>query len=283
MQFKLIKVIILSIFSFFPDSYLSPQNKIDAREQSIQEYLNFLEEHDLLSLCGDCKKNEIEIIVDKKKIREIENAQIKRLISQGFSPKDAKESSTIGIVSKDKYWIWLRDAVIFPSKEFGTYDRIVCWSSMKGPASVAVLPIMPDGKIVLNLIYRHATRSWELELPRGRRDFEESIEQTAIRELQEETGLQIDSCVLLGEMTSDSSYVSSIVPIFAGKVCVRGKPNKDYSEAILSNVSFTKEEIKKACKNGKIEFDLNSKKWKIPIRDSFLIYALYHAELKGLL
>ena len=38
-------------------------------------------------------------------------------------------------------------------------------------------------KVILNVNYRHATRSWELELPRGVREENETVEMTAKREL----------------------------------------------------------------------------------------------------
>ena len=42
--------------------------------------------------------------------------------------------------------------------------------------------------IVVNLNYRHATRSWEIELPRGMRRSKESLREASARELKEETG-----------------------------------------------------------------------------------------------
>ncbi len=74
----------------------------------------------------------------------------------------------VGVVREDQYWIWLRDAVYFPKGVPVTYDRLIWKSELKSNSpGVAVLPILPSGHVVLNLNYRHATKSWELELPRG--------------------------------------------------------------------------------------------------------------------
>jgi ADP-ribose pyrophosphatase len=56
------------------------------------------------------------------------------------------------------------------------------------PGSVVVLPVLPDGRIVMIRQYRHATRQYMWELVAGRKEPEESPEEGAARELLEETG-----------------------------------------------------------------------------------------------
>ena len=56
------------------------------------------------------------------------------------------------------------------------------------PGSVVVLPVLPDGRILLIRQYRHATRQYLWELVAGRIDSGESVRQAAARELIEETG-----------------------------------------------------------------------------------------------
>jgi ADP-ribose pyrophosphatase len=56
------------------------------------------------------------------------------------------------------------------------------------PGSVVVLPVLPDGRILLIRQYRHATRQYLWELVAGRIDEGESIKHAAARELMEETG-----------------------------------------------------------------------------------------------
>jgi 8-oxo-dGTP pyrophosphatase MutT (NUDIX family) len=51
-----------------------------------------------------------------------------------------------------------------------------------------VLPVLPSGQIILVLNFRHPTRSWKLELPRGGMQSGETQEEAALRELKEETG-----------------------------------------------------------------------------------------------
>ena len=56
------------------------------------------------------------------------------------------------------------------------------------PGSVVVLPVLPDGKIVMVRQYRHATRQYLWELVAGRKEPDETPKQGAARELLEETG-----------------------------------------------------------------------------------------------
>lgn len=56
------------------------------------------------------------------------------------------------------------------------------------PGSVVMLPISPDGRIVMVRVYRHVLDRVMLELPAGTCHRGEPVEQTAVRELVEETG-----------------------------------------------------------------------------------------------
>lgn len=56
------------------------------------------------------------------------------------------------------------------------------------PGSVVVLPVLPDGRIVMIQQYRHATRQYLWELVAGRMEPGEDPKTAAARELAEETG-----------------------------------------------------------------------------------------------
>ena len=75
-----------------------------------------------------------------------------------------------------------RDEVIEPSGVRAIREVIT------HPGSVVVLPVFPDGKILLIQQYRHATRQYLWELVAGRMDAGETPRAAAARELIEETG-----------------------------------------------------------------------------------------------
>jgi len=210
--------------------------------------------------------------------------QENRLLRKGFSEAEAIEYSRIGIIREDPYWIWLRDAVYFPKGIPGTYDRLIWKNSLINHCpGVAVLPILPSGKIALNINYRHATRSWEMELPRGGIQSGETMEAAALREVKEETGLVTSAVIFLGNIAPDTGVLASVIPVFIGKISAQEESNPEYSEAIADIIAFTKEELKEGLIQGFLEVSIQGKKQPVPLRDSFLTFALLQAELRKLL
>lgn len=248
-------------------------------------YLKFLEEHkEVLGKKGNFKEGEIEVVTEKGRISEIEKLQKARCLRQGMSEEEAKLASKIGIISEDLYWIFIRDAVVFPTGAEGAYNRIVLKSSLEnGVPGVAILPVLADGRVAAIVAFRHATRSWELELPRGFKQPKESIEEALKRELEEETGFHTQETIFLGEMTPDPGMSNSVTPIYAARVEKEGLSNQDYSEAILGVQTFTLAEIKEAFVKGYIEMDIKGKKEKVLVRDSYITFALFLAECKKII
>lgn len=266
------KFLLLSLF-YLQGTFANPP---------LEEYFSFLKQ--LGQPNGNYRDGEIEVVVDPAEISKVQKVQENRLLQKGFSEEDAKEFTRIGVVGEDQYWVWLRDAVFFPKGVPGTYDRLIWKTAIKsGPPGIAVLSILPSGQIVLNLNYRHATRSWELEIPRGAIQPEETIEQAARRELKEETGMIPSTLTSLGEVAPDTGVLSSVIPVFIGKIASREKSNPDYSEAIADVLSFTKEELKEGLIKGYMDVLVEGKKKRVPLRDSILVFALFQAELRHLL
>ncbi len=250
--------------------------------QPLEEYFSYIQQ--LGQSNGNYREGEIEIVTDPAEISLIQKAQEKRLLQKGIPADKAAEFSRVGIVNEDQHWIWLRDAVYFHQGVPGTYDRLLWRSELKSKfPGVAVLPILPSGQIVLILTYRHATRSWELELPRGGVEPQETLEEAALRELKEETGLIASSVDFLGEIATDTGVHSSAIPVFIGKISAQEASNPEYSEAIAKVIAFTKDELKEGLVRGFLEVSVEGSKKQIPLRDAFLTFALLQAEYRKLL
>lgn len=249
---------------------------------NLTDYLSLFDRHStVLGPVG--QPQEIEILLDEDAILEAELAVEARLISQGTLPEIAKDWSHVGIVSEDQYFYWIRDAVRFPSGSLGTYDRILWKSSLESSPGVGVLAVFQDKKIIVNLCYRHATRSWEIELPRGMRKQGESQEDAARREIQEETGAKIGEPLYLGEMSPDAGILSSTVPLFFAEVSHLEATSHDFSEVIGDNLTFTLEELKALYQKGTLSIPCQGKLITAHVRDAFLAYALFQAEIRGYL
>lgn len=234
------------------------------QETRYQAYLQFLQENPLLGPLGDVSKGEIQISKDVKQMSQLE----------------ASMGRIVGIVARDNYWIWVNDPVIFPSGKAGVYGRLLWVNSLKGFAGVAVMPILPDGRIVLNRNYRHATRSWEYELPRGCTAKNETMEAAARREVQEETGMILDELIFLGNMAPDSGLTNTIVPIFCAKVKAQENATPEDSEAIAGIEAFTLVELQEGYVKGYISKTIGDEVQQIPLRDPFLAFALLQASFR---
>jgi ADP-ribose pyrophosphatase len=237
----------------------------DSHLDSYFEYLNTYSA--TLGPWGDAANGEIEIIRDIEKITEIEQMAGRQ----------------VGIIAKDKYFIWINDAVQFPNGKYGVYGRILWVASLQRSSGVAVMPILPDGKIALNRNFRHATRSWEYELPRGTINADETIHAAAVREVKEETGMEIDELHLLGNMAVDSGFTNSVIPIFLAKVLSLGESECEDSEAIAAIEPFTVEELKQGLVSGYLTATVDGKPCQVHLRDPFLAFAILQAELQSLL
>ena len=233
-----------------------------------QEYLDLINTYgEALGPVGDYLKNEIELVMDTNLMEQIEK----------------KTGRIVGIVSQDRYWIWINDPVRFTNGNYGVYGRLIWKNALTGYPGVAVMVVMPDGKIALNCNYRHATRSWELELPRGVRNHGETIYDNAKREVLEETGMKIDQLVLLGFMAADTGTVTGVCPVFMAKLQSNDGAAPEESEAIASVPHFTFDEIKQGIINGSIPIEINGTVTDVNVRDSYLAYAILQAEIQSLL
>ncbi len=236
-----------------------------ASEKSREDYFALIKQYpQIIQPLGDSSKGEIEILTDPDKMAAIEK----------------KQARDVGVVWRDKYWLWINDACRFPSGHEGIYARMLWIKSLTGVTGVAVMPMLPNGKIVLNCNYRHATRSWEIELPRGGINPGETVEAAAQREVLEETKMVIDSLVQVGEIPPDSGMTTTIVPIFVAKVVKEQNSQQEETEAIEGTVALTKDEIKQAFARGYYVHKIRGEEKKIPFRDPFLAYAMLLSEIK---
>ncbi|MGL5627438.1 MAG: NUDIX hydrolase [Candidatus Rhabdochlamydia sp.] len=258
--------IVLSLVLCLAFTCISVLSSIEAGEISRQKYLELTKLYPhLIQSQGDFSKGEIQIVLDPQEMASIEKATAR----------------DVGIIMQDKYWLWVNDACIFPSGQKGVYGRILWVKSLESCPGVAVMPVMPDGKIVLNCNFRHATRSWEIELPRGLINFGEEVEAAAKRETMEETGMLVDHLSLLGEIPPDSGLTNTVIPIFMAKVIKKQAPQQEESEAIEEILSLTLQEIKQAFLQGYRECTIKGIQKQIPFRDPFLAYAIFMYELKA--
>lgn len=246
-------------------SVLCLQSLYASSNEIFSDYFDYLNTYpQTLGPDGAHEQGEIEIIRDEAKMLEIQE----------------KTGRKVGVVADDKYWIWLNDVVRFPGGNYGVYSRIVWKCELEGIAGVAILPVLPGKKIALKRNYRHATRSWEYELPRGGLLPGEKPEEAAKREALEETGLQADEVIYLGSMNPDSGLTSTCVPVFLAKITNRQEANPEDTKAIASVDTFTSNELRQGLNDGYLITEIDQKKVEVSLKDPFLTFAVLQWMLK---
>lgn len=155
---------------------------------------------------GDAKDDEIEII-DRREAPRIR--------------------AKTGILIEDKLHYFVRDAVKYPSGEVGTSMRIIGCTMHDGPSGVVILASR-DGNIFLRETFRHATRRWELETPRGQRETGMSAEDAARKELDEELGFRALRMEGIGQVSGDTAILASSLQVFWAELAPG--PPRDHPE-----------------------------------------------------
>jgi len=100
--------------------------------------------------------------------------------------------------------------------------------------SVVVLPVLPDGRILLIRQYRHATRQFLWELVAGRIDEGESVKHAAARELIEETGYRAKTFRVFLDMFPTPGFLEERMYVLAAEDLKAGKAQPEEDERITA-------------------------------------------------
>lgn len=201
-----------------------------------------------------------EILLDEADIQRAEQRMAELLGKAGAPP----EWSRVGIAFRDQYVLILRDAVRYVDGSLGTYIRAV----EPSPASlgVVVLPLW-QGKVLIIRHFRHATRSWHLEIPRGA-GLALDARESAQRELAEEIGASGVRLIELGEIYPDTGLTNSRVALFCAEVESYNAP--EAMEGITEILPTSVAQFEEMIRNGELE-------------DGFLLAAYAQAKARGMI
>ena len=101
-----------------------------------------------------------------------------------------------------------RDDVVLPDGKPAVREWI------DHPGAAAVVPLLPDGRVVMVRQFRYGPQKTFLELPAGKFDGPEAPAAVAARELEEETGYRAGKLVHLGGLYNAVGYSNEIIHIF---------------------------------------------------------------------
>lgn len=111
------------------------------------------------------------------------------------------------------------------------------------PGSVVVLPVFPDGRILLIRQYRHSAGQFLWELVAGRRDGEETFAQGARRELQEETGYAARTMRKLAGFYPSPGFLREKMVIFLAQGLKAGPAHPEVDERIAARIISLREAL----------------------------------------
>ena len=138
-----------------------------------------------------------------------------------------------------------RDEVLEPSGLRATREVVT------HPGSVVVLPVLPDGRVVMVRQYRHATRQYLWELVAGRKEPEETPKEGAARELLEETGYRAKRYKVFLDVFPTPGFLEERMYLLLAEGLTAGEAQPEEDEKIEVR-AFRLKELKQMIKSGRM-------------------------------
>ena len=122
---------------------------------------------------------------------------------------------------------------------------------IRHPGSTAVVPLLDDNTVVMEVQYRHPVGEYLLEIPAGTMEPGESPLDCAKRELIEETGFRARQFIKLRKIHIIPAYSDEEIHVFIAKGLTPAKQNLDPDE-IIEVVTYPLEKALRMIDAGKI-------------------------------
>ena len=138
-----------------------------------------------------------------------------------------------------------RDKVRLPDGTLATREHIV------HPGAVLIVPVLPDGRLVVERQFRYPLDRVFIEFPAGKRDPGESALESARRELREEAGYDAARWTPLGAIHTIVSYTNEQIDLFVAEGLTHVGAKLDAGE-FLEIVTMSLPEMLAALDRGEI-------------------------------
>ena len=127
------------------------------------------------------------------------------------------------------------------------------WDFIHHDGAAAVVPVLPDGRILMVRQFRNALDRETLEIPAGKLDAaDEPGLACARRELNEETGYKSDELEWLITLRTTVAFCNEKIEIYVAKNLIPSKQNLDEDE-FVDVKAYTLEELKRMIYDGTIQ------------------------------
>lgn len=125
---------------------------------------------------------------------------------------------------------------------------------IKHPGGASVLPMLPDGRIILTKQYRYPIERISIEIPAGKKDFigEDGLT-CAKRELEEETGYGSHQWKKMFDVDPCVGYSDERLHLFIAYDCYKiDQPKAMDDDEMIDLLIVNQEQIKKLLSDGSI-------------------------------
>jgi ADP-ribose pyrophosphatase len=139
----------------------------------------------------------------------------------------------------------VRDTVVLPDSTTSAREYVV------HPGAVMVVPLLDDGRVLLERQFRYPMGEAMIEFPAGKLDPGESSFACARRELQEETGFHAQTWAYAGVLHPVISYSTEHIDIWFARDLVSGDRNLDAGE-FLDVFAAAPSELLAWCAQGRV-------------------------------
>ena len=117
-----------------------------------------------------------------------------------------------------------RDQVRLPNGNISQREYVM------HPGAVVVVPLLPNGNIILEKQFRYPLHQVFIELPAGKIDAGEDILVTGQRELLEETGYSATQWIKLGHQHPCIGYSNEVIHMYLARGLTAGAHRRDDDE-----------------------------------------------------
>ncbi|SMC19829.1 ADP-ribose pyrophosphatase [Andreprevotia lacus DSM 23236] len=138
-----------------------------------------------------------------------------------------------------------RDTVRLPDGGSATREYVV------HPGAVMIIPVLPNGKLLMERQFRFPLNRVFIEFPAGKLDPNEDPLECGRRELLEETGYTASEWQYLGVIHPLISYSSEEIQVYLAKGLVAGEARLDEGE-FLELIEMSLDELKAAVLDGRV-------------------------------
>jgi ADP-ribose diphosphatase len=156
----------------------------------------------------------------------------------------------------NNWWSYKKDAFEIEDGTQGEYHYVHSFGA------VMIIPVLPDGRIMLLNQYRYLNRRECLEFPGGGMRKGSEAEDMAQQELQEEAGVSAGHLEMIGSFNPFNGVTNEICKVFVARDLEPVQVKRDATEE-FERLLCSKEDVRQRIRTGEIWDGMTLASWQI--------------------